>query len=105
MANGNRPPHGVDILTLKPPGFRLAPGFGQESRALLYAPMIQLPVDSAPLQRLGDFDGDLDVVGTRVISNGLQNEITVWENHLGALPQAWQGTYPLLSVRAGARCP
>lgn len=79
--------------------------FGQESRALLHVPMIQLPVDSAPLQRLGDFDGDgdLDVVGTRVFSDGLQNEITVWENQQGALTQVWQGTYPLLGVQAGVR--
>tara|TARA_R110002073_G_scaffold36267_3_gene105604 strand:+ start:1858 stop:4518 length:2661 start_codon:yes stop_codon:yes gene_type:complete len=67
----------------------IAPGGGvllaQESKAVLHAPMAVLPVDSAPFQKLADFDGDgdLDAVGTRIYGNGNGNQIYVWRNDGG----------------------
>ena len=65
----------------------------QESKALLHAPLVVLPVDSAPFQRLGDFDGDgdLDAVGTRIHQNGGNNQVLVWRNDAGQMVLAFQG--------------
>jgi hypothetical protein len=77
----------------------LAPAIAQESKALLHAPLVVLPVDSPPFQRLGDFDGDgdLDAVGSRVVNSG-QVELVVWRNDQGAFTQVWQtlagGSHP-----------
>ena len=51
----------------------------QESRAVFDAPLVVLPADSPPFQRLFDYDadGDLDVVGHRVRSDG--NEFSLWD--------------------------
>ncbi len=66
----------------------------QESKALLQAPLAVLPVDSAPFQRLGDFDGDgdLDAVGTRIHQNGGSNQVVVWRNDGGRMVQAFFGS-------------
>lgn len=71
----------------------LALARGQESKALLQAPLVVLPVDSAPFQRLGDFDGDgdLDAVGTRIHQNGGSNQVVVWRNDGGQMVQAYFG--------------
>ncbi len=69
----------------------------QESAALLHAALAVLPVDSAPFQRLADFDGDgdLDAIGTRVHGNGSNNEIVIWRNDGGAFTTAWSGSAPI----------
>ena len=61
----------------------------QESKALLHAPIVSIGTDSAPFQKLGDFDGDgdLDAVGTRHHQNGYQSELFVWRNDNGAFTQ------------------
>jgi len=64
-----------------------SPLFAQESAAVLHAPLVLLDTDSAPFQKLGDFDGDgdLDVVGTRQHQSGQSGQIRVWRNDGGAL--------------------
>ncbi|MFN3241511.1 MAG: FG-GAP repeat domain-containing protein [Planctomycetota bacterium] len=59
----------------------------QESESLFHAPRVVLPVDSAPFQKLGDFDGDgdLDVVGTRQHQSGTSGQVYVWRNDGGVL--------------------
>lgn len=66
----------------------------QESKALLQAPLVVLPVDSAPFQRVGDFDGDgdLDAVGTRIHQSGGSNQVVVWRNDGGQMVQAHFGS-------------
>lgn len=61
----------------------------QESKAVLHAPMVSIGIDSAPFQKLGDFDGDgdLDAVGTRHHQNGNESQVFVWRNDNGAFTQ------------------
>lgn len=63
----------------------------QESKALFHVPVAVLPVNTAPFQKLGDFDGDgdLDAVGSRVYSSGATSEVIVWENVQGAFSEAY----------------
>lgn len=65
----------------------------QESETLFDAALAVLPVDSAPFQRLGDFDGDgdLDAIGTRIHGNGSNNQIVIWRNDGGKFTSAWNG--------------
>ena len=64
------------------------------SRAVLHAPLVVLPIDSPPFQRLGDFDGDgdLDAVGSRVHEANGQAEIHVWRESTAARGALRQGT-------------
>ena len=75
----------------------LGPLAAQEGKALLHAPLVVLPVDSAPFQRLADVDGDgdLDAIGTRIHENRGNNEIVVWRNDQGVFTVAWQSVFPL----------
>ena len=88
----------------------IAPLCAQESRTLFDAPQVQLPDDSPPFQRLGDFDGDgrMDAVGSRAISNGTQYEIRVWRNDQGVFAQRFNdlnglvaGVGPRMSIAVG----
>lgn len=69
--------------------------FAQQSAAVLHAPLVALPVDSAPFQRLADFDGDgdLDAVGSRIHENRSNTEIVVWRNDQGAFTPVWQSAF------------
>ena len=71
-----------------------AQSFAQESTALLHAPRVVLPVDGAPFQKLGDFDGDgdLDAVGTRHHELGSLGEVVVWRNDGGAFTQVFSSS-------------
>src|SRR5262249_15583977 len=82
----------------------------QQSRTLFDAPQVQLPDDSPPFQRLGDFDGDgrIDAVGTRVHNTGTQYEVRVWRNVQGQFVQQFNevnaitnGTGTRMSVAVG----
>jgi len=77
----------------------------QESKALLHAPMVSIGIDSAPFQKLGDFDGDgdLDAVGTRHHQNGSQSQVFVWRNDNGAFTQVLVASTPGLGVTFGTR--
>jgi hypothetical protein len=88
----------------------IAPLCAQESVLLFDAPQVQLPDDSPPFQRLGDFDGDgrKDAVGSRVNSNGTQYEVRVWRNNQGVFAQRFTdlqaltlGTGSRMSIAVG----
>jgi hypothetical protein len=76
------------------------PAFAQESRNLFDAPQVQLPDDSPPFQRLGDFDGDgrMDAVGSRVISTGLQYQVRVWRDNQGVYEQRYSETNAVVAA-------
>src|SRR5262245_41180734 len=76
------------------------PAFAQESRNLFDAPQVQLPDDSPPFQRLGDFDGDgrMDAVGSRVISSGNQYQLRVWRNNQGVFEQRYSDANSLTNA-------
>ncbi len=60
----------------------------QQSKALFDTPVVVLPADSPPFDRLLDFDGDgfTDAVGHRVIDDGSEVHIAAWQNNgLGGL--------------------
>lgn len=66
-------------------------GLAQESAALFDAPVIQLPDDSPPFQKLFDYDGDgdMDAVGTRNEVNGNECQVSVWRNDNGTFVLAY----------------
>lgn len=61
----------------------------QEANSPFAAATGVLPLDSAPFQRLLDFDGDgdLDAVGTRVDASDVNAQVFVWRNDNGAFTQ------------------
>src|SRR6185295_17761766 len=77
----------------------IAPLSAQESVLLFDAPQVQLPDDSPPFQRLGDFDGDgrMDAVGSRIISTGYQYEVRVWGNVQGVFGQRFNEVNQLVA--------
>jgi hypothetical protein len=77
----------------------------QQSAVMLHAPVVQVPTDSAPFQRLADLDGDgdLDAVGSR--SNGTAVEVVVWRNDNGQLIRANSQVVNNGGVAAGVRFP
>ncbi len=82
----------------------LGPVCAQEAKALLHAPLVVLPVDSAPFQRLADVDGDgdLDAIGTRIHENRSNTQIVIWRNDQGVFTVAWQGAYTLGGIQSPA---
>ncbi|HEX6811621.1 MAG TPA: VCBS repeat-containing protein [Planctomycetota bacterium] len=69
----------------------------QQADALLHAPLVVLPIDSPPFQKLGDVDGDgdPDAIGTRIHENRSNTEIVVWRNDQGSFTVGWQASFPL----------
>jgi hypothetical protein len=78
--------------------FTFAPALhAQRPIALFDAPIPLLPEDSPPFQKLfdQDGDGDMDAVGSRVYSTGLNYQVTVWRNDQGRLTPFFNETQPL----------
>jgi len=82
----------------------IATAQAQGVNAQLHAPLVVLPVDSPPFQKLADVDGDgdLDAIGTRIHENRANTEIVVWRNDQGSFTVAWQAAYPLGGIAAPA---
>ena len=85
-----------------------APLLAQQNDALFDAPVVQLPDDSPPMQKLFDYDGDgdMDAVGVRVRSDGAYAEVRVWRNDQGRFVQAfndnrWTGNGGISGVAVG----
>ena len=57
----------------------------QENLTSFHSPLVVLPDDGPPFQKLFDFDGDgdMDAVGSRVYSDGSKYELRVWRNDKG----------------------
>ncbi len=72
----------------------------QQSLAILDAPVVTLPDDSAPFQELLDWDGDgdLDAVGVRARSDGTDFMVQVWRNDAGAFTEVYRQTFPAASA-------
>ncbi len=83
------------VALFLPAAILLATAPAQAPQAQFDAPMVVLPEEAPPFQKLFDMDGDgdMDAVGTRVYSNGTAYEVWVWRNDRGHYVPAvqWQG--------------
>lgn len=72
-----------------------APLMAQEERASFDTPVVLLPADGPPFQKLLDFDGDgfMDAVGHRFNSDGTDVQVVAWQNdQQGGFDQVYEST-------------